>query len=319
MHREFLTQLKGAEGESKLVIGINVDVRGFSRFSLEVDSVETALFVKKIYARIVEQYFVDADFFKPTGDGLLLVFIISEETLEQKANELVQKSLALVRGFPGLLRDEPIVNFPVPDKVGIGLARGAACRLASGELTLDYSGTVLNLASRLMELARPSGVVIDGHFGVSLLTRRLRKQFASEDVYLRSLAEKLPRQIWYSSALTQIAPSYKRPVDEVRWQKLERRYPISELTIMGNRFYIRLPSIPLDPAQISVAALHPKILPGGKKHPRNRTYGDVVWRYETDADEAGITFAFADFAQRLAARGARRNWQLHLIIKYPER
>jgi class 3 adenylate cyclase len=319
MHREFLDRLGDAEGESKLVIAANVDVRGFSRFSLEVDSVETALFVKKVYRRILESYFVGADFFKPTGDGLLLVFAITEESLQERANELVRASLALVAGFADLLRDVPIVNFPVPDKVGIGLARGAACRLVSGELTLDYSGTVLNLASRLMELARPSGVVFDGRYGVELLADDLREQFVHDEVYLRSLAEKIARPVWYSSTLTTIAPSYRRPVDDVRWKSVEYRYLVGDLKDMSSQFRIPLPSIPLDPSQISVAASYP-IVDAASKRPSNRVaFPPVKWRYETEADETRVALALGELGRRLEGKGIGPELTLRLVIKYPER
>jgi hypothetical protein len=319
VHREFLDRLSDAEGESKLVIAMNVDVRGFSRFSLEVDSVETALFVKKVYRCMLDGYFADADFFKPTGDGLLLVFVISEDTLEQKVNELVSASLRLVEEFPGLLKEEPIVNFPVPDRVGIGLARGAACRLVSGEATLDYSGTVLNLASRLMELARPSGVVLDGRFGVELLTPDLGARFQHDQVYLRSLAEKLPRPIWFSSQLTRIAPSYKRPVDEVRWQTVEEVFPVGEILAMGNYFRFPLPSIPLDASQVVVTARYPVLDADGNVHPKRVMYPVLRWTYETEADEARLLLAFADLGKRLAADAVDRELELRVVIKYPER
>jgi len=63
-----------------------------------------------------------------------------------------------------------MTNFPTPDKIGIGITRGSVCCIMSGSKILDYSGRNLNLASRLMEMARPSGIVFDESFGLDLLS-----------------------------------------------------------------------------------------------------------------------------------------------------
>jgi hypothetical protein len=53
MHRQFLKMLSKAKSESKPVIAVNLDVRGFSKFSLEVESVETALYVRKMDEKVL--------------------------------------------------------------------------------------------------------------------------------------------------------------------------------------------------------------------------------------------------------------------------
>jgi hypothetical protein len=47
MDDQFLSVLDSATGRSELVIVVTADIRGFSKFSLEVESVETAIFIKK--------------------------------------------------------------------------------------------------------------------------------------------------------------------------------------------------------------------------------------------------------------------------------
>ena len=49
MHTIFKESLKNAIGVAKFVIAINIDVRGFSSFSKQVESPESALFIKKIF------------------------------------------------------------------------------------------------------------------------------------------------------------------------------------------------------------------------------------------------------------------------------
>jgi hypothetical protein len=53
MHRDFRALLDEARGISEFVFAVNVDIRGFSDWSLTVDSAQTAIFVKKIYAKLI--------------------------------------------------------------------------------------------------------------------------------------------------------------------------------------------------------------------------------------------------------------------------
>lgn len=78
MHREFKELLKDATGMSEYVIAVNLDIRGFSSFSKKVESPDVALFIKKVYSKLLDGYFPNASFFKPTGDGLLLTIPYNE-------------------------------------------------------------------------------------------------------------------------------------------------------------------------------------------------------------------------------------------------
>jgi hypothetical protein len=85
MHRKFRELLATANGRSEFVVAVNLDIRGFSDWSRRVESSQTILYLTKVYPKLIDQYFADSWFFKPTGDGLLLVrpFVESElATLE---------------------------------------------------------------------------------------------------------------------------------------------------------------------------------------------------------------------------------------------
>lgn len=152
--------MQDAEGFSDLVVVVFLDVRGFSTFAGMAESGEAALFLRRVYLNIVDEYFPDSAFFKPTGDGLVIVRHFDRSNLGDEVTSAISTSLRLVEAFPHLTERDPMVNFEVPTSLGVGIARGAATRLASGDLTLDYSGRPLNLAARLMDLARPRGVVL---------------------------------------------------------------------------------------------------------------------------------------------------------------
>jgi hypothetical protein len=324
MHRRFLKLLPSAKGESKPVIALNVDVRGFSKFSLEVESVDTALYIRKIYEAILKDYFPDADFFKPTGDGLLLVFDIEEgnnDDLTSKANEVIARSSRLVDEFADLLVGDPWIYFPMPTQIGIGVARGAASRLVAGRTTLDYSGTVLNIASRLMDLARPGGIVIDQTFPIDLLTGKLRKNFKRDDaVFVRSVAEKDPREVYYREDWTSISPSNRRPFEQIDWKRVDRKMSLAEFKALGTWFIFSLKAEPIDPARILVRLDFPA------KPPKDGVMPDVVietvadpneYRYELSAGRPRLHVRVGSMAQRAASEGVKGTWPVHFSIHYP--
>jgi class 3 adenylate cyclase len=161
MHREFRELLNEAKGESQYVIAVNADIRGFSAFSKTVESPDTAIFIKRVYITLIDKYFPNAFFFKPTGDGLLLTIPYEDKSLKEVIRATVDTCLKVVEQFPKFCEDDPMINFETPQKIGIGISRGTVCRLVSKDKTLDYSGRVVNLASRLMDMARPGGIVFD--------------------------------------------------------------------------------------------------------------------------------------------------------------
>jgi class 3 adenylate cyclase len=80
---------------------------------------------------------------------------------------------------------DDMINFNTPDKVGIGICRGAASNVVSHGSTIDYYGRPFNIASRLMDLARPRGIILDSKFGENLIPSTVKGKFSTAGVYLR--------------------------------------------------------------------------------------------------------------------------------------
>lgn len=116
---------------------------------------------------------LDAPAFKRMGDGMMLVWEMPEggssasghliRTRVQRG--VVQVALELKVGFERLVthknaqeRYTPLVK---DLRLGAGLACGAVWRLEFKNKTRDYAGAIVNLASRLMDEARPSGIVLE--------------------------------------------------------------------------------------------------------------------------------------------------------------
>jgi class 3 adenylate cyclase len=323
MHHQFLELLSRAKSESKPVIAVNLDVRGFSKFSLEVESVETAIYVRKMYEKILSDYFSTASFFKPTGDGLMLVFDIEEgddEDLAKQSNQIVAEALRLVANFGSLLEKDEWIYFSPPQRVGIGIARGAASRLVADDLTLDYSGTVLNIASRLMDVARPYGLVLDETFPIGLLRPRLRKDLKEDErIFLRSVAESFPRRVYYNETWTEISPSNRRPLEKVYWKEINREWSFGEFLKLGNGFLIPLEGEPIDPGQILVRVDYPAVSNGAKLPelldefqlpPHHVEYQDA-------AGEHRLRLQLGAVAEVLSDGGVKKPWDVMLTVRYP--
>lgn len=266
MHRLLREELDAATGRSEFVIALNLDIRGFSDWSLKVDSAQTALYLKKLYAKLIDSYFATASFIKPTGDGLLVVEAIEEDGLLDALQRTVRDSKEIVEKFGEFCADEPMINFVVPDKVGIGLARGSASRLASGDRTLDYSGNVLNLASRLMDLARPEGIVVDEGFGLSLLGGEVVDEFDQQEVYLKGVAPNRPLRIYCFPSSVQIPAIHRKPLEEEQWKHKELRTSRRELEQSSVRFYLfDLDESPLPSTKVTAEVSHASVTAGGRK------------------------------------------------------
>lgn len=262
MHREFRTLLGEAQGVSEFLISVFADIRGFSSFSQQTESPDAAMYIKRVYARLIDEYFPSASFYKPTGDGLMVIIPYREQTLVEVSAATVRSALACVEAFPNICHDDPMINFPVPDRIGLGIARGTACRLFAGDKTLDYSGRLLNLAARLMNLARPSGIVIDGDFRREMIPEPERTRFKEARVYLRGVAEITSRLVYRLESVV-IPQENLKPFGVPVWKTAELKTTVRELRRLASLFLLRLPSPPDDPNRIVVTMTHP-LHRGGK-------------------------------------------------------
>ena len=183
MYRIFREALDTATGEARSIIAVIIDIRDFSAFSQKCDSFDVAMFLKRVYINIIDSYFNFSSFYKSTGDGLLLTIPFDANNLEEMVRKTVVSCTACHREFANICSDDHMINFEVPDRIGIGVARGSACCLISGGMTIDYSGRLINLTSRLTALARPSGIVMDESLGINFL-EKIQGKTSSKRTYI---------------------------------------------------------------------------------------------------------------------------------------
>ncbi len=313
----FREKLDHAKGFSEFVIALNLDIRGFSEWSLRVDSAQTALYVKKVYASLIDRFFKEAAFVKPTGDGLLVVVDFEEDALGDVVNETVRNSMTIVDEFAELCAEDPIINFDVPTDVGIGISRGAASRLAADDTTLDYSGRVLNLASRLMDIARPKGVVFDSRLGVDLLADELRKEFKERSVYLKGVSPRVPVDVMCWPDAVKIQAVNRFPIGEPHWEHLEEEYTLRSLMGLNSEtLHFDLAEHPPDPSTVTCTVIHDAITPGGRRSKEFDTQFEFAVVYEDAAGEPKAVLKHKHLVERLQEDGVGPSWPITLKISY---
>jgi len=215
-----------------------------------------AAFVRRIYIEIIDKYFPKASFHKPTGDGLLIVIPYTAVTLEEVLCSTVRDCLEINQNFRSLVQGDHLINFETPERIGIGMSRGVACRISSNGTIVDYSGKVINLASRLNGFARPSGVIFDSGFGLGLLPKKTQELFVTDSIYIVGVAEEKPIVVHYTRQHTIVPASAKQPMTEPEWfpQKHVTDIKTMKKCLSDNtkQLLIQLDEKPLDEKQITL-------------------------------------------------------------------
>ena len=268
--------LEKAIGIQEYVIAINLDIRGFSSFCKEVNDFDVATYLKTVYSKILDEYFQNASYYKPTGDGLIIIIPFNRSNLKEIANSTDKSCLNLLENFSTLCNDEPMVSFATPDEIGIGVARGSACCIFNKEedKVLDYSGRVLNLASRLMDMARPSGIVIDAGFRITLLNDDYQKLFANEKVYPRGITTSRPITVHYTKQVTSIPDEHKNPPIEPKWETEVKRVKYEKLKTMTGYYGFILKHKLLDDDKVFVQVKFPNPMVEGAHVHKTFSSGD---------------------------------------------
>lgn len=149
-----------------------------------------------------------------------------------------------------------MVTGPAPERLGIGIARGTATRLVSEGIVLDYTGRCLNLAARLMDKARPNGVVFHDGYASELMDETIATSFLSDTAWIRGISEQKPLPIYKTESVL-IRPADREPTHESEYQYGEPTY----LTVADVRrltsFGFHLPHAPQKYQQAGVFVQYP--------------------------------------------------------------
>ena len=299
LHERLRELLGTARAESCQVVATFLDIRGFSTFSAQGESFDSALYLRSVYTTILSSHFSDTAFFKPTGDGLLLIhqLPLDAQAVQQIVSSILSRAVALVGSFGQITSDDYMINFPVPQKLGVGIARGSATRLISDGGALDYTGRCLNLAARLMDKARPSGVVFADSHAKHLMTPEVAMRFTDDEVCIRGIAEQDPIPIVISTDV-EIAASDREPIADAsnRWGHA-RTLSVEEVReSSGHAFYLTRP--PRSDERVGVHVEYP-LFDKNDKPKDSVSWLDVYGEYLPQPDGPLVTIDFKVVKERI--------------------
>lgn len=252
---------------------------------------------------------------------MLVVSYQQSPDLKATVANAFEECQKLLIAFQNFCTDEPRVNFTVPNRIGIGISRGSACRLESGGKTLDYSGHVLNLAARLMDLARPGGIVFSVGLGIELLPEATRKEFKQDKVYLRGVAERESVDVFFDPRFTSIPESAHQPLD-IKWKRQVARLTLGKLKRLAKEGYseytIELDNEPTNKKEITVTAtwdlpIRLRKYAGNGEVVVNKSQYDYEMRYGT---QPCISLHMSLMIKSLAARVTTKQ-DVQISVAYP--
>lgn len=312
MHRELRERLSSAAGSSRWVFVAVLDIRDFSRFAEERESVETAYYLRQTYISLLDDYFPEASFFKLTGDGVMFVFEHHPDEFEQTAKTVISTALRIVDEFSALSAQDPMLRFPTPTRVGIGIARGAASRLESGEYILDYAGRVLNLAARLMDLARPGGVLVAG-VPIEMLPSEAAARLVIDRIFVRSVSERDPVEVLVTRDLTTIPTRNHFPLGDIDWQRQSTTLSRREWEASAGSQLAELDAEPTSADEVKVAgSFHT-----GRGQSRRRLAFDILgFEYELHAGNPRLRMPRSAITDHFTSK-IRPNTKVTVEIVYP--
>lgn len=148
----------------KDAIIIFTDIRGFTEWSENIEVFQYSPELIEAYYQSLKSFFSDYTF-KSLGDGALLIKTMDTVTVEGVNAEIkiilhsiqcVQKDFnTSCREFSKKRGQDTRLY------LGWGITRGAVNEMSKGRNNVDYIGSNINKASRLCDMARPFGIVID--------------------------------------------------------------------------------------------------------------------------------------------------------------
>jgi class 3 adenylate cyclase len=187
-------------------VAVFIDIRGFSNFAEQNDSPAVAKYLRSFVLATLEKYFQNPSFFKLTGDGLLLIYehADTELALRETVNLALRRAILLVQNFDHIAADDVMVNITgrLPNSLGVGIARGSATCITSGQVVLDYTGRCLNLAARVMDKARPLGLVFADRHADRLVDPDLDQLLEHDGICIRGISDQEPLPIRLTREVT---------------------------------------------------------------------------------------------------------------------
>jgi class 3 adenylate cyclase len=141
-------------------------------------------------------------FVKFLGDGFMCIWEVEKDSLTKHANAVIELACDLSVRYPSWAKEiKAVLPWKPPDGIGFGVDVSNAIRLTFENGSDDYLGSPVSLASKMQNMARPRGVVIQERTWRDILDEKLRDRFPNagvmrlgdQEIHIRATKEvKLP-------------------------------------------------------------------------------------------------------------------------------
>lgn len=166
-----------------------------------------------------------------------------------------------------------------------------------------------------MDMARPQGVVFDESLGLSLLPKAIQKQFDTDEVYIRGVAEDRAVAVYLTNDV-RLPSERKKPFGSQLFQEETIEETLSHVR-QSAAYVHRLRYTPVDPSRILVAIAYPA-MQGGRRSPSKwktqRRYPH--FKFEDEDGDPRIVVNYQKFAASVKG-SCRATWPIRVRITYP--
>jgi len=189
---------------------IFVDIRGFTRWSEDIEAFQYIdRFVNDFY-KILNKHFSDADLLKTLGDGAMIIERIEEESITSELLiGIIAENLDRIKHVESEFKESCNVFSELHGcetelRLGWGLVRGDIQTLNGND---DFIGSNVNKCARLCNIARPFGIVIE-RVDFPKLPRDSQYNFVESERKLEGIVDGV--KVWLTNEIaTQLIPREK--------------------------------------------------------------------------------------------------------------
>jgi len=181
---------------------------------------------------------------------------------------------------------------------------------------LDYWGNTLNLASRLNEFARPKGVTIAGTYKVSAIPEDLRDFFDEVPVYIRSICEEKPFDIFYQKQAVEIDPSWQIPIREVKMAIVEKKFLVKDLKELNVEHYnmvLAEPPLATGDSCLSIFRKHPTM------ENQKLSFQLKEYSFTRNAGKNNVRIPIAPLLKIIEGKKIREEVEIEFVFEYTVR
>jgi len=157
--------------------------------------------------------------------------------------------------------------------------------------------------------------VIDGEFGLGLLSDEQQDLFEEDQVCVRGVSEEMPRTVYVQKGVVEIPEAARRPLRIEEWETVEANKRVRDWKVMSRRFRIELPKRLKRPDGIHVEVEHQKFR-GRQAVPGVHTFYAAGFESRSEANRFLVLLDVDDLVRYLRAKRIPQSAMVNVVVRY---